>query len=128
MPSEAAALATVEGIVVAGDGRGRGLGFPTANLRLEEAADELPRGVFAASVSWAGAKDVGRAVVNIGRRPTFGPSALLVEVHVLDFDGDLYGRRLRVRLERQLREERRFESAEALVRQIERDIALARHP
>lgn len=127
MPFEAAALATLEGTVVAGDGRGRGLGFPTANLRLEMEG-ELPRGVFAASVSWAGAKDVGRAVVNIGCRPTFGASGLVVEVHVLDFDGNLYGRRLWVRLERQLREERRFESAEALVRQIERDIALARSP
>lgn len=83
--------------------------------------------MFAARVRWGPEPEARRAVVNIGRRPTFGEAArVLVEVHVLDFDGDLYGERLWVHLERQLRGEQRFDSPEALVRQIERDVALAR--
>lgn len=119
------------GEVVTGDRRGRLLGFPTANLDLGHEA-RPPRGVYAATVGL----DQGEygAVVNIGRRPTFerqdGSGAMppedLVEVHVLDFDGDLYGRSLRVRFLERLRDERRFEGPEALVAQIRLDVATFR--
>lgn len=117
----------LEGLVIEGDRRGRQLGFPTANLRVDEACiGELPRGVYVASVSIAGAS-AHRAVVNIGARPTFaGASGFSVEAHLLDFAGDLYGEALRVVLGRRLREERRFDSVEELQRQIGRDIESAR--
>ncbi len=114
---------TLEGIVVRGEGRGRRLGFPTANLRV--AADtEPPRGVFAARVHRAGAELA--AVANIGTRPTFDGQEVSVEVHLLDFEGDLYDERLRVTLDRRLRGERRFDTVEELRRQIAGDIQQAR--
>jgi riboflavin kinase / FMN adenylyltransferase len=117
----------VEGEVVRGEGRGRTLGIPTANLALEN--ETVPGGgVYAA---WASVRDGSDpsplpAVVNVGRRPTFGGVALVVEAHLLVAPGDLYGRRLRVEFESRLREERRFEGAAALVEQIRSDIEEAR--
>ena len=120
----------LSGPVVAGDARGRQLGFPTANLAVDDsqggAGLDGDVGVHAA---WAETEDGGRhaAVVNIGRRPTFGDeNRLRVEVHLLDFEGDLYDRHLRVTLVRKLRDEQRFASAQALAAQIERDIEEAR--
>lgn len=111
----------VDGTVVRGEGRGRGLGIPTANLRPEN--ETLPgSGVYACRCGSRGAA----AVVNIGRRPTFGEGATVLEAHLLDFEGDLYGTRLRVEFIAQLREERRFPGPEALVAQIREDIAAAR--
>jgi riboflavin kinase/FMN adenylyltransferase len=115
------------GTVVRGDGRGRTLGFPTANLDL---AGELRpgRGVYGASVAIDGRP--WPAVVNIGGRPTFHPEgdvADAVEVHVIGFSGDLYGRALEVRLLGRLRDERRFAGAEKLKAQIAADVAEALH-
>ena len=111
----------VDGTVVRGDGRGRSLGIPTANLRPEN--EMLPgSGVYACRCGSGGTA----AVVNIGRRPTFGGGATVLEAHLLDFEGDLYGTRLRVEFIAQLREERRFPGPEALVAQIREDIAAAR--
>jgi len=109
------------GRVVPGDGRGRSIGFPTANL--EPLHDvRPPRGVYLALVPLACA--VHRALVNVGVRPTFdGPPREVIEVHILGFSGDLYGRTLKVRFLRKLRDERRFPSVPALVAQIERDRA-----
>jgi len=114
------------GTVVRGDGRGRTLGFPTANLDL---AGELrpSRGVYGASVAVDGR--TLPAVVNIGGRPTFHPegdAADTVEVHVLDWTGDLYGRALEVRLFGRIRDERRFAGADELAAQIARDVATMR--
>lgn len=116
---------SVIGTVVRGDGRGRELGFPTANLDLAHAV-RPPAGVYAAEVPLDGRTH--RAVVNIGTRPTFkGTGAELLEVHLLDWTGgDLYGRVLEVRLLGRLRDEKRFASAEELKRQIEADIATVR--
>ena len=118
----------VEGTVVRGEGRGRMLGIPTANLDLEN--ETVPgRGVYAAWVSVreaAAPSALLPAVVNVGRRPTFGGVAITVEAHVLGEPGDLYGRRLRVEFEARLREERRFPGPEPLVEQIRRDIGEAR--
>ena len=80
------------GRVVRGQGRGHALGFPTANLTVA-GSGHLPRGVYAARI-YGAASDPCWAVANIGRRPTFGGHELAVEVHVLDFTGDLYERNL----------------------------------
>lgn len=113
------------GIVVAGDGRGRTIGFPTANLSLT-AGQQVPRGVFSGCVCWDD-EPTRRVVINVGSRPTFtGSDTVAVEVHVLDFDGDLYGRALVVRLGQKLRDEQRFGSVQELTQQIAVDIERAR--
>lgn len=109
----------VDGEVVAGDERGRQLGFPTANLRTD---NELvpPHGVYA-TVAKIGTV-LHPAVTNIGVRPTFTPAgAPSIESHLLRGARDLYGQRLRLYFVQRLRDERSFESAEALTRQIEQD-------
>lgn len=112
------------GTVVRGDGRGRQLGFATANLDLHHEI-RPPAGVWAVRVR-VGSVWVP-AVLNIGIRPTFGPDGdLTVEAHLLDFSGDLYGQTLEVRIVARLREEMRFPSREALIEQIGRDVAAAR--
>jgi riboflavin kinase/FMN adenylyltransferase len=113
---------TLRGAVVKGDGRGRELGFPTANLALDHAL-RPPRGVYAARVELDG--EAKAAVVNIGIRPTFGRSEEVVEVHVPGWTGDLYGRTLEVSLLAAIREELRFASAADLKRQIAADVAAA---
>lgn len=114
---------SAEGEVVRGAGRGRTLGFPTANVRTDHPL-QLPAGVYACQ-AFAGA-DRHAAVINVGVRPTFGETELLVEAHLLDFAGDLYGRRLRLQFLRRLRAERKFPDVEALRRQIALDVAAAR--
>jgi riboflavin kinase/FMN adenylyltransferase len=118
----------LSGRVVHGDGRGRALGYPTANLsHVEELLP--PNGVYACLVDRIDDSGHGRAlgggVLNIGVRPTLG-AGFSLEVHVLDFAGDLYGTALRVHLLARLREERRFAGIEELVIQIERDVLAAR--
>ncbi|MBU1002719.1 MAG: bifunctional riboflavin kinase/FAD synthetase [Proteobacteria bacterium] len=115
---------TVKGEVQHGANRGgKLLGFPTANLKL---IDELfpATGVYAV---WA--THEGRtmpAVANIGYNPTFGNAALSVEVHILDFDKDIYGRELRVQFVQRLRSEKKFEGIDELKTQIGHDIELGR--
>ncbi len=112
----------VTGRVVAGDKLGRTIGFPTANLELEQELRPC-NGVYAARV-WL---DRWRpAAVNVGTRPTVGGVAQRFEVHLLDFDGDLYGQRLVVQLASRLRAESRFSSLDALRQQIALDVAAAR--
>lgn len=113
-------------VVERGSGRGRRLGFPTANLGVApEQAAALPRGVYVARVQWARGREYG-AVLNIGVRPTFSERQLVVEAHVLDFSGDLYGEILEVSVLQRLREERRFADVESLICQVEQDIEMAR--
>lgn len=114
---------TVQGTVVAGAGRGRALGFPTANVQTERPV-VLAAGVYACLAEVEGR--TWQAVANIGVRPTFGEADLAVEAHLLDFSGDLYGRALRLTFLRRLRDERKFPSAEALRAQIALDVAAAR--
>ncbi len=106
----------VEGIVVAGDARGGTLGFPTANLRVDPLLLVPAHGIY------AGAADASRAAISIGTNPHYGGEERRVEAHLLDFEGDLYGRRLILQLWRRLRDERAFESEEALVDQIAQDV------
>jgi riboflavin kinase / FMN adenylyltransferase len=114
----------VDGIVVAGDARGRSIGFPTANLCTE---NELlpPNGVYATTATLDGI--VRPSVTNVGVRPTVDDSGrVLVETHVLGLDADLYGRSLRVGFVQRLRDERAFPSIDLLKAQIAADVARAR--
>jgi riboflavin kinase/FMN adenylyltransferase len=110
----------VEGIVVRGDGRGRELGFPTANLDIPDGLLVPPDGVYA---GWVQDR---RAAVSIGTNPHFDGLERRVEAHLLDFDGDLYGERLVVELWVPLREQRRFDSLERLVSAIGEDVDATR--
>ncbi len=116
----------VDGTVVKGAGRGRTIGIPTANLQLVNEITPA-EGVYACWFRGGGAAGAARpAVVNIGRRPTFGEGHPTIEAHVLDFDGDLYGAPVRLELIARIRGERRFPGPEALVARIREDIAHAR--
>jgi riboflavin kinase/FMN adenylyltransferase len=108
---------------VPGAGRGRSLGFPTANLKPDRPLP-LPAGVYACQALVDRARY--RAVINVGVRPTFGETELTVEAYLLDFSGDLYGRRLELTFLRRLRDERKFANVEALRSQIALDVAAAR--
>src|SRR3989338_259172 len=111
------------GTVVPGAGRGRRLGFPTANVRLT-ASTLPPRGGYAVSLV-TGARGY-RGVMNLGVRPTFGAGPLVCEVHLLDVTASLLARRVVVFLHRRLRNERCFPSPQALIRQVRRDVRRAR--
>ena len=109
------------GEVVAGDRRGRELGFPTANIVPDDALVHPGHGVYVAHA------DGACAAVSVGVRPTFGTGrAVLVEAYLLDRDVDLYGQALRIEFLKRLRGERRFESVEELVEQMHRDVELTR--
>ncbi|MDA0667730.1 MAG: bifunctional riboflavin kinase/FAD synthetase [Planctomycetota bacterium] len=118
---------SVLGTVVPGDQRGRELGFPTANLDLHHVLHP-PHGVYAGLVRLPGSTkpELLPAVINIGIRPTFEGRAEKVEVHLIDFDGDLYGQDLEVYFLQSIREEATFENAVALGAQIQADLADAR--
>jgi len=113
----------VSGNIVEGAGRGRSIGFATANLATDRPL-LTPAGVYACRLS-VGNVTHG-AVVNAGVRPTFGEKVFTLEAHVLDFSGDLYGRRARLDFVARLREERKFAGIEALKAQIAADVASAR--
>lgn len=115
---------TVMGRVIVGAGRGKGLGFPTANLEVPEKRVIPADGVYAVRVQWG--VENHPAVANVGIRPTFGEEKRLVEVHILDFEGDLYGEELRLEFIERLRPERRFPSVEELVSQMHLDVSQAR--
>jgi riboflavin kinase/FMN adenylyltransferase len=111
----------VEGIVVTGDARGGTLGFPTANL------DVRPELLVPVNGIYAGAAEDRRAAVSIGTNPHYGGSERRIEAFLLDFSGDLYGRRLVVELWERLRDEESFATEKALIEQIEHDVERARH-
>jgi riboflavin kinase/FMN adenylyltransferase len=110
----------VDGTVVSGDARGGTLGFPTANLATD------PRLLVPAHGIYAGAAEGHRAAVSIGVNPQYGGYERKIEAFLLDFEGDLYGRRLIVELWERLREERAFPSEADLVEQIARDVEATR--
>lgn len=113
----------VSGPVVTGAGRGKKLGFPTANVQFSQELIPLP-GVYIVDAEVEGVRR--RAVASVGFNPTFGENSLGVEVHLLDFDGDLYGREIFVYFRDRIRDERKFKNVEELVRQIEKDVRFAR--
>jgi len=114
---------SVAGRVVQGQRRGKGLGFPTANLHISNMVLP-PDGVYAVRVDVGGRQYPG--VANLGFNPTFTEHAHRLEAHLFDFDGNLYGRRIEVGFVRRLRGETKFASVQALVEQIARDAAAAR--
>lgn len=116
----------LDGPVVRGEGRGRSIGIPTANMEVGEHMQVPAGGVYAGHAAIAGSSQHWACVVNIGTRPTFGGEAVSVEAHLLDADVDLYGERLAVAFEERLRDEQRFDGPDALVAQIHRDIGAAR--
>jgi riboflavin kinase/FMN adenylyltransferase len=108
----------VDGTIVEGKKRGREIGFPTANLATD---NELipPNGVYATTTTIGGIVHAG--LTNVGIRPTFGETDVVVETHLLRFSGDLYGRTVRLGFVQRLRDERRFDDVDALRAQIEAD-------
>ena len=108
----------IDGLVVHGRGRGREIGVPTANL---QTGNELipPHGVYATIMTVDGTFHAG--ITNVGIRPTFGETDLAIETHLLDFQGDLYGRDVRLSFVQRLRDERRFADVDALRTQIAAD-------
>lgn len=115
---------TLSGTVVPGAGRGRDLGFPTANVRIPDARKLLPLdGIYAVRAEIDSRRLDG--LLHLGPRPTFDDPAVTVELHVLQFDGELYGRRVRIALCHRLRGIERFDSAAALVGAMEADRAAA---
>jgi riboflavin kinase/FMN adenylyltransferase len=124
----------LDGTVVPGAGRGRGIGFPTANVDTQNELRPAP-GVYAVRVGVLEGDDSARVrmphtwhpgAANIGVKPTFGGGEVTIEAHLLDFHGDLYGRELRVQFLERLRPEQRFGSVAELAGQIKRDIEAAR--
>jgi riboflavin kinase/FMN adenylyltransferase len=115
----------IEGVVQKGDRRGRDLGYPTANMELGDY--QRPRyGIYAVRVALDdGSEHPG--VASLGVRPTFDPPQELLETHLLDFDGDLYGRKIEVGLHAFIRDEKKFDDIPALVAHMRDDEAQARH-
>jgi riboflavin kinase / FMN adenylyltransferase len=113
----------VNGLVIHGEKRGRGLGYPTANIRLDRNCG-LKHGIYAVRVGLEDQRFEG--VASFGRRPTFDNGAPLLEVFLFDFDGDLYGKRLDIAFIGFIRDELKFDSIDALIRQMNDDSARAR--
>ena len=109
------------GLVVVGDKRGRELGFPTANIQLENENKLIPKnGVYAVKVFLE--ERIFNGVMNIGLRPTFKDTKIVLsEVHILDFDEEIYGKHIRIEFIERIRDEKKFSSKEELIKQIEID-------
>jgi len=116
---------SLRGVVVRGDGRGKGLGFPTANLMVPSGEKLVPApGIYAVrGVTRAGTH---AGALHLGPRPTFQGSPPTIELHLIDFEGDLYGEQVRVDFVEYLREVRPFASVAALVAQMREDVGRAR--
>lgn len=114
----------LRGTVVAGDGRGRTLGFPTANVALAPGLAIPGSGVYAVQAGRLG-EPLAPGVANVGTRPTFGGTEVGLEVHLIDGAGDLYGATLRVAFVARLRDERPFAGGDELAAQVRADIAVA---
>ncbi|MCW8874310.1 MAG: riboflavin biosynthesis protein RibF, partial [Gammaproteobacteria bacterium] len=114
----------ISGRVAAGEQRGRTIGFPTANIHLHRHQSPL-QGVYAVELFGLEQEPLP-GVANLGRRPTVGGTRLQLEVHLFDFDREIYGRNVHVNFLRRIRDERTFESFDALRRQIDADAAQAR--
>jgi riboflavin kinase/FMN adenylyltransferase len=113
----------VEGTVRHGAGRGAGLGFPTANMAAEN--ELVPQdGVYVTEARFDG--EAHPAVTNIGSRPTFAEQEYAIETHLLDAAPELYGRPIEIAFLARLRQELRFDSPQALVAQVKRDVERAR--
>ncbi len=117
---------TLAGRVIHGAKRGRDLGYPTANLDIAADLTVPAHGIYAVRASLDGEAESLLGVASIGVRPTFDNGPRSVEVYLLDFDRDIYDRTLRIEFVARLREERKFESVDALIEQMGRDVASGR--
>jgi riboflavin kinase/FMN adenylyltransferase len=115
----------LDGVVVPGDQRGGTLGYPTANLFVDPSVLVPGYGIYAGSAHAVGVES-HRAAISIGLNPHYGGEERRIEPHLLDFEGDLYGRRLLVELWERLRDEQVFESEQELIDQIARDVEATR--
>ena len=116
---------TINGTVIHGQERGRRLGFPTANLALREEFEHLPNGVYAVMVLYQG--HLYRAAANIGNNPTFDGCDRRLEVHIMEFSGDLYDEELMISFYKKIRDEQCFSSIDDLIRQIADDKETVEH-
>jgi riboflavin kinase/FMN adenylyltransferase len=118
---------TVNGHIIEGDKRGRTIGFPTANMTLQESLVPA-HGVYAVRVALEGGSDGAmlEGVANVGRRPTFGSAGVLLEAHLFDFDEDIYGQHQGVELVGFIRRERKFDGIDSLKEQIAIDCEVAK--
>lgn len=117
---------SLSGRVVRGDGLGRKLGWPTANLRLHDEKCLPSLGIYAVWARVDGSGDWLPGAMSVGVRPTFGGQAVTLEVHLIDWDGDLYGHEVEVQFVEWLRAELKFEGPEALIEAIQADVTQAR--
>jgi riboflavin kinase/FMN adenylyltransferase len=115
---------SVKGKIVRGQSRGKAMGYPTVNLDVPREIALPKAGVYATIACIEG--EMYKGVTNVGTRPTFRGKAVTVETHIIRFDGDIYGKALRVLFAKRLRDEKRFESAEALACQISQDVERAK--
>ena len=106
----------ISGEVIKGQQIGRTIGFRTANIKYPTELVELPHGVYAVETNF------GKGIANYGSRPTVNGSGTLLEVHILKFNQDIYGKKLDVKFEKMLRPERKFASLKELKQQITTDI------
>ena len=111
-------MRVIEGVVIGGNRLGRKLGFPTANIAVDESLD-IENGVYSSKVIVDGESYV--AMTNVGVRPSVDGSKRLLETHLFGFEGLLYGLTLRVELYEKIRDEKRFDSVDELRQQIEKD-------
>jgi riboflavin kinase/FMN adenylyltransferase len=110
------------GTVIEGNKIGRTIQFPTANIKVEDAHKLIPKnGVYAVSVTIEGKKGSHKGMMNIGTRPTFNDTERHIEVHLFDFNGDLYNHTLTVHIVDRIRDEMRFANADELKKQLEKD-------
>lgn len=114
----------LSGLVVQGARRGRTIGFPTANVAVDKGCVVPANGVYATRASFRG--QTFPSVTNIGTRPTFDNGMRTVEVHILDFSGDIYGEIVKLEMVKRLRAETRFSSVDDLKTQISKDVEIAR--
>ena len=115
---------SLQSTVVTGAGRGKGMGFPTANLEIEQRQALPPDGVYA---TWAYVNGHAyESMTNIGKRPTFGVNERNIEVFLLNYSGNIYNKTLKIDIVARLRDEKRFENIDALKKQIEDDVRLGK--
>jgi len=118
---------SISGEVTKGDGRGKVVGYPTANIKVGNRRKVIPlRGVYAVRVSFENDAEIRPAMMNIGFRPTFDGVGLRVEVHVFDLQDDLYGLRIQAEFVERVRDERKFDTVDALRAQLKDDEARCR--
>ena len=111
---------SLKGIVVKGNHLGHQIGFPTANIKVLDSYKLIPaNGVYAVRVKYK--KDIYKGMLNIGMRPTIGGTEKTIEVHIIDFELDLYGEELKIFIDSWIREEQKFEHIDALKLQLEQD-------